>query len=471
MKSAAAGASPGDGWLVRVGVLVLRVAVIAMLALAGAWSGAAGRQAGAVIGTVYDSAAAAPLAEAQVSIIGVYATGETDESGRFRIEGVPPGEYEVSFYHSRLDDYGVSVVGKPVVVHAGSTSEVALAVPSLESMLEAWCTGQPGAGDAHVAGVVSNARTRRPLPGAQVEVLVDPVGGAGGQGRVSTVSGIGGEFRICNVETGRDVWLRATFGSNEGAPARISGPGPRMHNLSVEVSDPVAIMGTVLDHSTQQPIVGAAVSLAGTGQATYTNEEGRFAFVEVTPGHHVIETKQMGYAFRADSLSLLSNAFGLRIPLAVEAIPLDPVVVSTPSRGLGPTRRNMATRFLGLTETEMDAIRDRVTDMSTLLRRANIPSMRIREMVDRDLGLRVGLCVESGRTRGRVFNPDPDYIRPCEPVMLLLDDAAIGDPSGFLDSMPVQDVASVQWIPGIEAQVLYGPRGRNGALLIYTRRR
>ena len=165
------------------------------------------------------------------------------------------------------------------------------------------------------------------------------------------MSGTSGEYRLCNVESGRDVFVRAAFGSNQSAPARVDGPGPRMQDLSVQVSDPVAIMGTVLDYSTQHPIVGAAVSLAGTGQATYTNDEGKFAFVGVTPGDHVIETKQMGYAFRADSLSLLSNVFGLRIPLAVEAIALAPVVVATPSQGSSPTRRGLTTRFQGLTET------------------------------------------------------------------------------------------------------------------------
>lgn len=471
------GAQAGMGRPLRGGVLLLRDSVVAAGILVCTWSGAARGQAGVVAGTVYDSTAAAPLAEAQVSVIGVYATGTTDDSGRFRIEDVPPGEYEVSFYHSRLDDYGISVAGKPVVVRLGATSEVHLAVPSLASMLEAWCTEQPGAGDAHVAGVVSDARTGRPLPGAQVQAFVEPAGSAAGQpgsagGRersVATVSGTGGEYRLCNVEWGRDVSVRAAFGSNRSAPARVDGPGPRMHDLSVEVSDPVAIMGTVLDHSSQQPIVGAAVSLAGTGQATYTNDEGKFAFVGVTPGSHVIETKQMGYAFRADSLSLLSNAFGLRIPLAAEAIPLAPVVVSTPSRGSGPTRPNLASRFLGITEAEMDVIRDRTTDMASVLRYANIPSLKISEMYSRG-GLRIGLCVSSRRRGPRTF--DVRSGRPvCEPVAVFLDDAVIGDPSSFLEIMRAQEVASVQFIPGMEARVRYGDRGENGVLLIYTRRR
>ena len=466
MKPVPAGTPPGKGRLPRVAV---RVAVVAGGVLVGTWSGAAWGQAGVVVGTVYDSAAAAPLAEAQVSIIGVYATGETDESGHFRIEDVPPGEYEIAFYHSRLDDYGISVAGKPVVVRLGSTSEVHLAVPSLGSMLEAWCTEQPGAGDVHLAGVVSNARTGRPLPGAQVEAFVQSVGSAAGQRRgVSTVSGTSGEYRLCNVESGRDLFVRAAFGSNESAPARVDGPGPRMQDLSVQVSDPVAIMGTVLDHSTQHPIVGAAVSLAGTGQATYTNDEGKFAFVGVTPGDHVIETKQMGYAFRADSLSLLSNVFGLRIPLAVEAIALAPVVVETPSQG-SPTRRGLTTRFQGLTETEMDAIRDRVTDMAAVLRHANIPGVRIRDMIDGNTGLRAGLCVSSSRQTSRTH--DAQGIGKCEPMAVFLDDVAIGYPETFLESASAQDVASIQFIPGIEAGVLYGPRGLNGVLLIYTRRR
>lgn len=441
----------------RVGILSLRVGVVAGGSLLGAWSGAALGQAGVVVGTVYDSVAAAPLAGAQVSIIGVYATGETDESGRFRIEDVPPGEYEVSFHHFRLGDYGISVAGKPVIVRRGLTSEVHLAVPSLGSMLEAWCMEQPGAGDAHVAGVVSDARSGRPLPGAQVE--------AGG---VSTMSGADGEYRLCHVDTGHDVFVRATFGSSESALTRVDAPGPRMQDLSVEVSDPVAIMGAVLDQSTQQPIVGASVSLAGTGQATYTNEEGKFAFVGVAPGAYVIETKQMGYAFRADSLSLLSNAFGLRIPLSAEAIRLDPVVVSTPSRGFGPARRGLATRFVGLTESEMDAIRDRVTDMTAVLRQANIPGLRIQELYDRN-GMRAGVCVHSGRRSSAALNASGRPV--CESVAVFLDDVSIGNPTDFLETMGAQEVASVQFIQGIEARVLYGSRGENGVLLIYTRRR
>lgn len=463
MKPAPDAAVSGQRRLLRVAVVAVVVGILVAARADPAWG-----QAGAVAGTVYDSAAAAPLAEAQVSIIGVYATGTTDQSGRFRIEDVPPGEYEVSFYHSRLDEYWISVAGKPVVVRLGLTSEVHLAVPSLESMLEAWCSEQPGVGDAHVAGVVSNARTGRPLPGAQVEALGEPIESAAGQADASTVSGTGGEYRLCNVELGRDVFVRATFGSNESAPARIDGPGPRMQDISIEVSDPVAIMGMVLDYSTQQPIVGAAVSLSGTGQATYTNDEGQFAFVGVTPGNHVIETKQMGYAFRADSLSLLGNAFGLRIPLATEAIPLDPVVVKTPSRSSDLTRRGLTSRFLGLTEAEMDAIRDRVTDVATVLRQANIPSLRITEMHDR-MGFRAGLCIESRRRVRRSFDGAGNPL--CESVAVFLDDMAIGDPSGFLESMTAQEVASVQFIPGLEARVLYGTRGENGVLLIYTRRR
>lgn len=446
----------------------MRAVVATTAVLVATWTGSAWGQSGVVVGTVYDSAAATPLAEAQVGIIGVYATGETDESGRFRIEDVPPGEYEISFYHSRLDEYGISVAAQPVVVRLGSTSEVHLAVPSLESMLEAWCTEQPGDGGAHMAGVVSNARTGRPLPGAQVEAFVEPSGSVAGQTMVSTVSGTGGEYRLCNLQSGQGVLVRAIFGSNESASTVVQGPGPRMQDISVEVTDPVAIMGTVLDHSTQQPLVGAAVSLATTGQVTYTNEEGKFAFVGVTPGDHVIETKQIGYAFRADSLSLLSNAFGLRVPLATEAIPLDPVVVTTPSRGFDLTRRRgSTTRFLGLTETEMDAIRDRVNDMAAVLRQANIPSLRITEMHGRT-GFRDGLCIESRRRVRRSFDGNGNPI--CEQVAVFLDDMAIGDPSGFLASMLARDVASVQFIPGLEARVLYGTRGENGVLLIYTRR-
>ena len=104
--------------------------------------------------------------------------------------------------------------------------------------------------------------------------------------------------------------------------------------------------------------------------------------------------------------------------------------------------------------------------MANVLRHANIPGVRIRNMIDENTGLRVGLCVSSSRAITR----DAGRGR-CQPLAVFLDDMAIGHPESFLESVSAQDVTSFQFIPGIEAGVLYGPRGFNGVLLIYTRRR
>lgn len=327
-------------------------------------------------------------------------------------------------------------------------------------ILAAWCLGEPGSGDMHLSGVVTNQVTGAPLPGALVEAVADLADGSRGRVVATTHSELGGGYRICNLDSASNISLRVVFASNESSQVRISGPGPTILHLSVAVTNPVTIMGTVIDHATSQPLEGAWVTLASTGFGTSTNQDGRFSFVGVPPGSHVIEANRLGYGFRTDSLTFLGNALGLQITLASEAIPLDPIVVSTPSRR---DSRNRASRFRGLDEAQMDSIRDRVLDFGDAVRRARLPQLRVREEFDPRSLMRIGICIES--TRGT------RETEGCNPVSVFIDGLAIADPTTFLDALPVTNISHFQFIPSIEAGVTYGQRGANGVLLIYTRRR
>ena len=120
----------------------------------------------------------------------------------------------------------------------------------------------------------------------------------------------------------------------------------------------------MLDNATRRPLEGVWVALSGTRFSTVTNAEGKFSFLDVPPGNHVLESNQIGYAFRAHSLTLLRHALELRIALSEQAIPLDPITVTgTPDRNalrdaeIAEFGSNFSSLFHGMTPSEVNAIR------------------------------------------------------------------------------------------------------------------
>src|SRR5215213_818093 len=57
-----------------------------------------------------------------------------------------------------------------------------------------------------------------------------------------------------------------------------------------------SVTGTVVEASGRRPIVGAQVSVKGTGLATQAGEGGRFTIANIPAGAHVIAVRQIGFA-------------------------------------------------------------------------------------------------------------------------------------------------------------------------------
>ena len=117
-----------------------------------------------------------PLANANVAVVGTNAFAESDESGEFRIDGVPVGDQTVVFFHRRLGTLGVSATPLQVQVAERSVSEVYLAIPSGPPSCLPGVPRKKARGDTSVGGVVTDALTGVPLPRARVAALGDPVG-------------------------------------------------------------------------------------------------------------------------------------------------------------------------------------------------------------------------------------------------------------------------------------------------------
>ena len=422
---------------------------------------------GTVTGLVYDSTASAPLANANVAVVGTSAMTESDEEGRFRLDDVPVGEHTVMFFHPRLGTLGVSGTGQKVVVAAGSVVETYLAIPSRETILAGWCSIEDGVGNTSIGGVVTDVITGVPLPGAKVTAFAQHAGLLSRRSAVAEArTGNSGEFRLCNLDGSQDLSVTAFFGTSETDHLDITQSGPQILDMSIRIADPVSITGTVLDHVNRAPLEGARVQLLGTGFDMLTDSAGKFGFTGVPPGKQVIQTDQLGYASRIDSLTAFSReALGLEILLATEAVVLAPLVI-TGRRGSDPIYTTPGTRFSGLTAAQVDSVRPRVSDLGSLIRASQMPGLSVREINTRDNfgNLRTGLCIEIQRRRGGGLP------NTCNMVEVRLNDGPVPDPIFFLRDLNPQDIRWFQLITPVEAGFLYGDRGANGVLLLYTQR-
>src|SRR5687767_14919526 len=124
----------------------LAILLIAAASAGGAQEVARSRavRAAAVTGTIYDSIARAPLSRAVVYLAGTSHTGSTDRTGRFQLDGVPAGRYQVAFTHPVLDTLGIAAPERSIEVRDGGIAKADLYVPSMWSMVKRLCpAGMP----------------------------------------------------------------------------------------------------------------------------------------------------------------------------------------------------------------------------------------------------------------------------------------------------------------------------------------
>lgn len=286
-----------------------------------------------VSGVVYDSIAMRGLPGALVQLALVPAPGTiaavrstvTDTAGRYDFDGVGQGTYLLGFQHVAVDSLGLHAPVHRLDVRTTSSVSVAMATPSLPSIIRTVC-GRDGNRDslAVLLGSVRHARSDTPVPGAFVslrwgEVVLE----RGGRMQRSTpiVDAFANEegwFTAC-VPGDVPVTVRATHdnelsGSVELTVAAFAlvrrdiyvGAGDAQVR-AVESGDSLSrtesrivergrgeARGVVrsLDGS---PVVGARVALLNGADETRTNERGEFALTGLPFGTHTLEARAIGY--------------------------------------------------------------------------------------------------------------------------------------------------------------------------------
>src|SRR5689334_11931805 len=124
-----------------------------------------------ISGVIVDSLNGRYLSGAEVVVQGANVSRMTDSSGKFRVDSLAPGNYQVGVFHPLLDTLGIALATQPFHVGADSVSYVVLSVPSAPTIIRNTCKVRPREqGRSAVIGHVVDPESTEPVAGAEVSL-------------------------------------------------------------------------------------------------------------------------------------------------------------------------------------------------------------------------------------------------------------------------------------------------------------
>jgi hypothetical protein len=454
------------------------VSCLALIAVAG-FRGPASAQ--AVYGRVLSAEQREMLPGAHVALLdsetaALVITAVTDSAGTFTLEVPAPGTYTLV---ASREGYA-SIPPKLVTVDQAALERVDVELARLDILTsrnesarrlaesaERACEGRLNQRSSAIMGVVRDSLAGVTLAG--VPVVLEQVTNDGRLRRVrETKTDRDGFFAFCPLPAPREVAVRAELGDRSATAGIETEPGTGSFlNLYVGLAteaEASAIVGTVREWETGQPLAGSNVRLRGADRSVTTDVEGRFVFPDVPYGVYVVEVDHLGYSTAREAFYLNGGSTAnVEVALSVEAIEIDPIVV-TVDRGnqifgdLADFERRMS-RGLGIFLTAPELERQGVgpgTPLYVALR--GLPSVRIqtRGLSGYSINLRSAFTLSEGT---------------CEPVLYVdgmryqLDpDLGWGEPIGAIQAIEIYRGAAE--VPG----EFSGSDASCGVVVVWTKR-
>lgn len=424
-----------------------------------AWVGSVrAQETGAVRGIVYDSIMSAPLADAAVFLWRTPHRATTDSTGRFTIPGVPPGDYSLVFFHTRLGEMGISQGPRNISVDAGGTTEVRLATPSMFTVVVSQCLleGQePRSGT--LAGWVGDAETGTGMPGARITLSWIPPGGKE-VSYMTLTADARGWYRTCEAPTGIPISASARFMSLGGLRREVTVAEGMSRELGFHMDrlSPAAISGHLVDAESGASVAEAEVWLRGTGFRGLTDPDGHFSFRDVPPGAYMLMTDHIRYGTKMDTLSVPSGQ-NISVEMRVDTRPIEmaPLTVTVDAQPL--TERAMG--GLTIDRAAIDKVRGVSRDVGDILRAQHLPGLLIRRRQDGTV------CVGSSQGQVRMMGDSN-----CVSMVIFIDNVRVSNPHMALQ-LPPDAIDHIVIYKPVEAGNLFGLGSGNGVLAIFTRSR
>ncbi|HWJ22512.1 MAG TPA: carboxypeptidase regulatory-like domain-containing protein [Gemmatimonadaceae bacterium] len=304
---------------------------------------------GRVTGVVEDSIHLTPLVGATVRVGATKRSATSDRGGRFTVDSVPPGDYDVVVSHPMLDSLYLAIAPARVHVVADSEAMVDIATPSLATLLGGDCPPATARlGPATFAGRVLDADSKEPAPNVRVVLVWMQLSAGSDIGlrqmpRVRTATtDARGYYRICGVpsdvddatvqaERGRvkTAEVPAALGASLGLRSFLIGAPTEAGTVgrAVVTGHVVDTLGTAVEH--------AQVSVEGAAPVATTNARGDFSLDSLPSGTQALVVRRIGFA-PSRAIVDLTAAAPARVAVRLErAVPrLQPVVTTAQAEAL-----------------------------------------------------------------------------------------------------------------------------------------
>jgi hypothetical protein len=423
-------------------------------------------------GTVQDSLTGRDLAGARVTLQGTGLETTSDARGRFSLNGVLPGEYDLAVHTPGLDSLGTA--SETMVSITDAKEPVRVRVPTSAMIVGAICGARERSGiPGMLVGAVTPGEAATLPPNTKVSLEWTETGG---QPRSVTLPiDAAGNFRMCGVPVATSVTLRAAADSVRATPVIfVLAAEKPVENVLLELSKravaTATLAGTVVVDSGGSPIAGVEIMLPSVGLNAHSDTKGAYRLPDVPVGTHRVLARKPGYSPLDATLTFAANETVTRRLVLSRVTVLNEVVVTTDramrtfeehkALGLG---RFLTREFLELQEgNTMSAV------MSAL------PGVRILP----------GMSSGSFRpiyavTSNRRCLPDFRYgakqeCRPCF-ALIIFDGVAMNPYGGEpfdINSLPVREIEAIEHYP---SPSIVPDRYRSfetacGLVVIHTRR-
>lgn len=414
-------------------------------------------QVGSVSGTVFDSIDGGPMARAMVYLWDTSHRVLTDENGRFRMDGIEPGDYSVLFFHDKLGTLGVSPGSRAITVESDRNLDIELATPSMTTVVRSQCMleDRPESSGA-VAGQVLDGPSGLPLGGAHVTLSWHD-GESSNPRIIALQTGPFGWYKTCTVPADQPILVGGAFFGREAVRREVvvERGGFTEAAISLYEHETSTIHGHLVDNETAQGVEGAETWLRGTSFRTLSDGSGRFEFKDVPPGTYMLMTDHLAYGTKMDTLVVPADQeLAVEMRLDDRPIEIAPLTVTAEAPPVTIDRRRGG---MVITRDEIDRVRQTSRDAADVLRSLHLP------------GIIVRYNSSSGRTcvgfssAQVVMNSSG-----CEEMLVFINDVRTTDPSIAL-RMPPDAIERMVVYKPLEAGNLFGVGGGNGVWMIYTR--